>query len=115
MSIFESVNDTTDKMLEAGETYVKKTEAYYKLKIFQQFTVSISFITKALLIGGLLFIGLLFLALAAAIGIGKWLDNASLGYLIVAGVFLIMTTFIYYKRGLINNKIIKILAPKFFD
>lgn len=115
MNIFESVNETTGKMSDAGETYVKKTQEYYKLKVFQQLTVSISLVAKGLIIGGLLFIGLFFLALAAAVAIGEWLNNIALGYVIVAGLFLIITAIIYYKRHFINNKIIKALATKFFD
>jgi hypothetical protein len=50
-----------------------------------------------------------------AMAIGEWLDNIALGYIIVAGLFLLVTTIIYYNRGYINSKIIKTLSIKFFD
>mgnify|MGYP003109120999 FL=1 len=115
MNIFESLNETSGKMLDAGENYVEKSQAYYKLKIFQQLTVSISLVAKGLVIGGLLAIGLFFLAFASALAIGQWLDNLALGYLIVAGLFLIATGVIYLKRAAINTIIIKSLSTKFFD
>ena len=115
MNIFESLNDTSGKLIDAGDAYVKKTEEYYKLKLFQQISVSISLITKAFIIGGLLFVGLFFLALALALALGEWLDNLALGYLIVAALFLLITVILYYNRQVINKKIIRTLSIKFFD
>ncbi|HLV14910.1 MAG TPA: hypothetical protein VKY41_07000 [Xanthomarina sp.] len=115
MNIFETINHKSGKMADAGETYVKKSQEYFKLKIFQQISVSISLVAKVLVIGGLMFIGLFFLAFALALAIGQWLDNLALGYLIVALLFLLATTLVYYKRAFINNKIIKSLSSKFFD
>lgn len=115
MNIFESINDTSGKMTDAGKNYLKKTEEYYKLKIFQQISVSLTLITKALVIGALLFVGLFFLAFSLALAIGEWLNSLALGYLIVAGLFIIATIVAYYKRHLINQIIIKSLSSKFFD
>ena len=115
MNILESIKETSGKMADAGETYVKKTEEYYKLKVFQQITVSISFVTKGLIIGGVLFLALFFLAFSLAFAIGKWLDSLALGYLIIAALFLIITVILYYNRRVINKKIIQALSSKFFD
>ncbi|PWI30285.1 hypothetical protein DI383_07450 [Flavobacteriaceae bacterium LYZ1037] len=115
MNIFESLNDTTSKMVDAGEVYVKKTEEYYKLKVFQQISVSISFVTRGLIIGSVLFLALFFLTFSLALAIGEWLDNLALGYLIVAAFFLLVTVILYYNRQVINKKIIRTLSTKFFD
>ncbi|MCX7550067.1 phage holin family protein [Xanthomarina sp. F2636L] len=115
MNIFESINDTSGKMADAGETYAKKTQEYIKLKVFQQISVSISYISKALIIGGLLFIALFFLAFASALAIGQWLENLALGYLIVSLLFIILTVIVYYNRKFIDKKIIKRISTKFFD
>ncbi len=115
MNIFESINNTSGKMTDAGEIYLKKSLEYIRLKVFQQISISVSFFAKALIIGGLLFIGLFFLAFALALVIGEWLGNIALGYLIVAALFLIFTAIAYFKRHLINNNIIKSLSSKFFD
>lgn len=114
-NILESINKTSDKALDIGEKYVKDTQEYYKLKIFQQLTITVSLVVKALVIGGLLFIGLMFLALAAAFAIGSWIDNTALGYVIVGILVLTIAIIIYFNRGFINKKIITILSNKFFN
>lgn len=72
-------------------------------------------LAKAFIIGGFFAIGILFLALSAALAIGERLDNMAFGYLIVAGIFLISTVIIYLTRSIINRMIIKHFSSKFFD
>ena len=115
MNIFESINKKSEEMVDTGETYIKKSQEYYKLKVFQQISVSISLVAKVLIVGGLLFIGLFFLAFALAFAIGEWLGDLALGYLIVALIFLFTMVLVYYNRKFINNKIVKSLSTKFFD
>lgn len=114
-NIFESINNTSDKAVDIGEKYLRDTQDYYKLKIFQQLTVSISMIAKAFLIGGLLFIGLIFVSIAAALALGDLLNSNAIGYLIVATIFLILGGIIYSNRSNINHSIIKKMSPKFFN
>lgn len=114
-NIFESINNTSDKAVDVGEKYIKDTREYYRLKIFQQLTVTVSLVAKVMIIGGLLFIGLIFLSVAAALAIGKELENAALGYVIVAGFFLLLGFVLYLTRNFINSKIISKLSPKFFN
>jgi hypothetical protein len=114
-NIFESINDTTDSATEIGEKYIDDSIEYYKLKVFQQLTISVSMIAKAFIIGGLLFIGLIFLSVAAALAIGKWMDSVALGYVIVAAFFLIVGAIIYFQRAIISSKIIVKMSPKFFN
>ncbi len=114
-NIFESINNTTDSAAEIGEKYLNDTKEYFRLKIFQQLTISVGMIAKALIIGGLLFIGLIFLSVAAALAIGQWIDSVALGYLIVAAIFLIVGAIIYFQRSIISRKIIVKMSPKFFN
>lgn len=113
--MFESINESSAKMVDAGETYIKKSQEYYKLKVFQQISVSISLVAKVLLVGGFLFVGLFFMAFAAAMALGEWLGDLALGYIIVAGIFLLTTVIIYSQREFVNKMIIKSLSSKFFD
>ena len=114
-NIFESINSTSDKAVDVGEKYLKDTQEYYKLKIFQQLTISISMMAKVLAIGGILFIGLIFLSIAGAVAIGQWLDNPALGWVIMSGIFFFIGLIIYATRNVINEKIIAKLSPKFFN
>ncbi|WP_250434295.1 hypothetical protein [Hanstruepera flava] len=115
MKLFESINETSGKMTDAGEAYFKKSQEYLKLKVFQQISVSITFVAKALVIGSLLFIGLFFASFALAMAIGEWLDNLALGYLMLGVVFLLGCVLVYYQRHTIERKVIKSLSSKFFN
>lgn len=114
MSVFESINSTSDKAVDTGEIYVKKTSEYFKLKVFYQLTHTISMLGKALIIGAVLFIGSIFLAIALAIYIGEELGNVALGYLIVGGLFLLIAVIIYALRHLIDGKVIAKVQTNFF-
>ena len=114
MNIFESINNTSDKASDIGERYVTKSYEYFKLKIFQQLSFTVSLVAKAIVIGAVLFIGLIFMAVAGAIAIGNALGHVSLGYLIVGGVFVIIALMIYLLRNQIDSKIINTFHSKFF-
>ncbi|MGC1632793.1 MAG: hypothetical protein WA749_11845 [Gelidibacter sp.] len=114
MSIFESINNTSNKATDIGERYFDRSFEYFKLKVFQQLTYTISMIGKALIIGAVLFIGLILLSISAAIAIGDALQNVALGYLIMGGVFMIIGFIIYKVRYVVDAKIIEKFQIKFF-
>ncbi|UAB75704.1 hypothetical protein [Mesoflavibacter sp. SCSIO 43206] len=115
MSVFEQINQTSSQAVDKGEEFLKKSHEYYRLKIFQQLTSSVSLLVKAVVVGAFVLVGLLFLAISAAIGIGKALDSVSLGYLIVGAIFILISVLFYMFRSKINNKVIASLSKTFFD
>ncbi|QCX39179.1 hypothetical protein FF125_12295 [Aureibaculum algae] len=115
MNIFESINESTTNAVKSGENYVKKTEEYLKLKIFQQLSFSLSMLVKIALVGGFIFLGLIFLSIAGAIALGKVLGNIPLGILIV-GILLLLFAFIaFLLRKKIDKTIISKYSKSFFD
>ncbi|MEO8774396.1 MAG: phage holin family protein [Gelidibacter sp.] len=114
MNVFESINNTSEKVSDIGERYVTKSYEYFKLKVFQQLSYTVSMLGKAIIIGAVLFIGLIFMAVAGAIAIGEALGQVSLGYLIVGGIFMIIGLIVYQVRHLIDGKIINKFQSKFF-
>ena len=114
-NIFESISNTSDKAGDIGAKYLKDTQEYYKLKIFQQLTLSIGMVAKALVIGGLLFIGLIFMSVSLALAIGNYFGNVAIGYLVMATVFLLLAVLLYYKRAIIGKQVIAKMSPKFFN
>ena len=114
MSVFESINSTSEKATDIGEDYIKKSREYFKLKVFQQLSYTASMVGKAVIIGGVLFIGLIFLAVASAIALGDWLGHIALGYLVVGVIFLIVGFIIYKVRYLIDGKVIAKIQTKLF-
>ncbi|HKJ06251.1 MAG TPA: hypothetical protein VJ970_02165 [Flavobacteriaceae bacterium] len=115
MAVFESLNETTDKALEKGQEFIKNSEAYYKLKIFQMTTASLSLLLKAVIFGSFMLIAFLFIAFSLAVAIGNALDSNIWGYIIVALLFIGLAVVSYLFREHIENAIIKKLSYKFFD
>jgi len=115
MTVFESLNETTNKATDAAEKYANTSKEYFKLKVFQQLSLTLSLATKVLIIGGLMGLAFIFIAVAGAIAIGEELDSLPLGYLIVGIIFLILSIIIYSLRNRINTKVITAVSDKFFD
>lgn len=115
MTVFESLNRTTDKATEKAEKYIKTTQKYVMLKVFQQITLSLSLVVKLAIIGGFVMLATVFLAVSAAIAIGNALENMALGYLVVGVVFLLIAVLVYFMRHLIDTRIITSVSNKFFD
>ncbi|HLV39585.1 hypothetical protein [Xanthomarina sp.] len=115
MNVFNSIGETTDKATDIGETYFKASHQYLKLKIFQQLTLSVSMVTKLVVIGAFLFLGLIFCAVATAMAIGEALENLLLGYLIIGAFFLFTAILIYWSRAAINKIVLQKIGDKFFS
>jgi hypothetical protein len=115
MNIFESINESTTNVVKSGEDYIKRTEAYYKLKVFQQLSLSFSLLVKIALVGGFLFLGLVFLAIAGAIALGNLLGSISLGILIVGLIILLFGLMAYALRKRIDKTILNKFSKSFFD
>ncbi|MCX7547231.1 hypothetical protein OS188_04615 [Xanthomarina sp. F1114] len=115
MNLFNSIGETTDKAADIGETYFKSSHQYLKLKIFQQLTLSVSMVTKLVVISAFLFLGIIFCAVAAALAIGDALENPLLGFLIVGVFFMLIAILIYVGRGAINRIVIQKIGDKFFS
>lgn len=115
MEVIEKINSTTNKGADFSKKYIETSYQYGKLKIFQLVTVSISATVKMFLVGGFISIGLFFLAFASAVFLGNYLNNISLGYLIVGLFFLISAIFIFSLRKKIDKKIIQKMSEIFFD
>ena len=115
MSVFESINNTTDKAQDLGENYLKYSHKYIKLKIFQQISFSITLFAKVFSIGCLLVLAFLFLAISGSIAIGDALGNVALGYLIIGGVLLLLAFLTFLIRSKIERLILRTLSEKFFN
>ena len=83
MSLFDSLNHNSSEAVDIGKKYVETTKEYYKLKLFQQTTNAFSFLSKMAVIGGLLFLGLIFMTVSGAIALGNALGSIILSCLII--------------------------------
>lgn len=115
MNLFESLIGESEDGLDVGKKYITTSYKYTKLKTFQIFTYSISFIIKLLLIGSLILAGVIFLAIASAVAIGDYYRNPSLGYLIIGLLLFFISLLFFFFRNKIDKKIIRKIASLFFD
>ena len=113
MSVFENLHNTTDKATDLGEKYIKTSRQYFRLKIFQQVSFSISLFAKLFAIGSLLFIAfLLELNLFPPLLL---YNNPAYGFLIVAGIFILLGLLMYLLRKSLETLVIRTLSEKFFN
>ncbi|WP_055437502.1 hypothetical protein [Lacinutrix algicola] len=114
MSVINSINEASNKAIDQSEEYLRKSHDFYKLKIFQQLSISVSMIFKAVAIGGVFLIGLIFLSIALAFYIGKLLGSYTMGFVVVGLIFSICAVLMYVFRGYIDEKVIQKLSKTFF-
>lgn len=115
MGLVDAINNTNEKAAKVSERYVKTSLKYYKLKIFQQLSISVSIVFKAIVIGGLAIMCVLISAIGLALLIGESTDNYPLGFFMVGLLFFMLSILAYMLRDFINKKVIKKLSKNFFD
>ncbi len=115
MNILDSINDTTGKALDFGGKYLNKSGEYYQLKIFQQLTSSFSFLCKLVLLGSLIFLGIIFITVAGSLALGEYLGSLPLACVIIGGGLFLIAFIIYLLRKQIDRKVIEKMSVTFFD
>lgn len=115
MGVFESLNHTSNKAVDLSEQFYKKSQEYYKLKVFQQLALTTGMFCKMAILGSLAFLGLLFLTVGGTIFLGEILGSMIYACLIIGVLFFIIVLVIFKMRNRIDNMIVKKLSGKFFN
>lgn len=115
MSLIDALSETNTKATDLGEKYFKTSYKYYKLKLFQQLSISIGMVFKTIAIGGLILLGIGFFAVALALFLGELLGSYALGFTILGILFILISCVAYMFRRYINNLAVKKLSKKFFN
>lgn len=115
MAIIESINNVTNKAVEVGEDYIKSSQEYYTLKIFQQLSYSFSTLYKIIVIGSFILLGVIFITISGALYLGEYLNSMPLGCLIVGGALFIVAGVVYLLRKYIDKSVIHKVGNKFFN
>jgi hypothetical protein len=115
MGVIDSLNETSNKAIDVGEVYYKKTQEYYRLKVFQQLTMTTGMLLKMVVIGGLGFLALIFLTVAGIIYLGNVLNSMVSACLIAGALFIVLLILAYVFRRNIDNMVVKKLSVKFFN
>lgn len=115
MSVFESLNETSNKAVDVGEDYYTKTKAFYKLKVFQQLAGTTGIFCKTALVGSMIFLGFLFFIIALTVYLAKILGSDIQACLSVGVLLWLIGLVFYFLRKRIDNLIVRKLSNKFFD
>ena len=113
---FEELKEHTENIQDQGQAYIETSIAYYKLRGFKVAMKSTTLILRFTLIFLCFLMVLLFCSIAGAFLIGQSLNNYALGFLIVGGVYLVLTGLIFLlKDKIIEGPILEKFSEIFFN
>jgi hypothetical protein len=113
---FEDLKEHTDAVQENAKAYLDSSIAYYKLWGFKVAMKSTTLMLKFLLITICLSIVLLFVSIAGAFALGNLFGSYPLGFLAVAGIYLVLALLLFLvKDKIVEGPILEKFSEIFFN
>jgi hypothetical protein len=113
---FEEIKEQTEDFQEQLQACIDSNVAYYKLWGFKVAMKSTTMILKFTLILLCFSMVLLFCSIAAALVIGDRLDSNAMGFLIVGGMYLLVTACLFLiKDKIVEGPILEKFSEIFFN
>jgi len=113
---FEEVKDNLEDIQENTKAYIDSSIAYYKLWGFKVAMKSTTLALKFFLIAICLVIVLLFVSVAGSLALGQLFNNYPLGFLCVAGVYLVLALLLFLvKDKIVEGPILEKFSEIFFN
>ena len=113
---FEELKEHTEDIQKQAQSYIENSVAYYKLWGFKVAMKSTTMMLKFALIAMSLTMVLFFFSVAGAFAIGEALDSYALGFLIVAGFYLIVSILVFLiKDKIVEGPILEKFSEIFFN
>ncbi|MEX1191455.1 MAG: competence protein [Brumimicrobium sp.] len=112
---FSELRDNVDDLQQDTKAYIDKNIEYYKLLGFKIVAkTTIMFVKYSLILLSFAFV-LLFGSIAAGFAIGSVLENTALGFLIIAGAYLVIgLIFLLLNYKAVEKPILKRFSDMFF-
>ena len=112
----EEIKENVEDIQENAKAYIESSVAYYKLWGFKVAMKSTTLMLKFFLIAFCLMIVLLFISVAGAMAIGNLLHSYPFGFLIVAGVYLVLALLLFLiKDKIVEGPILEKFSEIFFN
>lgn len=112
----EKISENLEDIQENTKAYLDKSIAYYKLWGFKVAMKSTTLALKFFLIAICLMIVLLFVSIAGALSLGQLLSSYTYGFLIVAGVYLVLAMLLFLvKDKIVEGPILEKFSEIFFN
>lgn len=113
---FEEIKEHTEDIQKQAKDYIENSVAYYKLWGFKVAMKSTTMMLKFALIAMSLSMVLLFCSVAGAFAIGEALHSYALGFLIVGGIYLVLTGLLFLiKDKVVEGPILEKFSEIFFN
>ena len=113
---FEDIKENSEDLLEQAKTFLESNVSYYKLWLFKATMKSTTMLLKLFLLSVMLVMVTVFFSIAAALTIGYGLGNFVYGFLIVGGIYLILSIIIYkIQDNIVEGPILKKFSEFFFN
>jgi len=114
--MLEELKENVDNIQENTKAYIETSIAYYKLWGFKVAMKSTTLMVKFFLIAFCLMIVLLFISIAGALVFGEMLNSYPLGFLSVAGIYLVLALFLFFvKDRIVEGPILAKFSEIFFN
>ena len=113
---FEELKEHADDIRDQAKDFIKSNIDYYRLIGFKMAMKSTTLMLRFILISMGLLLVLLFCSIAGAFAIGHYLNNYALGFLIVGGIYLVLTGLLYLNKDrIVEGPILKKFSEIFFN
>ena len=114
--MLEELKENVDNIQENTKAYIETSLAYYKLWGFKVAMKSTTLMVKFFLIAFCLVIVLLFISIAGALFFGEMLNSYPLGFLSVAGIYLVLALILFFvKDRIVEGPILAKFSEIFFN
>ena len=113
---FDELKENVEDIQENAKAYLESSISYYKLWGFKVAMKSTTMILKFFLISICLMIFLLFISIAGAIALGQMMDSYPIGFMIVAGIYLVLALLLFLvKDKIVEGPILEKFSEIFFN
>ena len=114
--MLEELKENVDNIQENTKAYIETSLAYYKLWGFKVAMKSTTLMVKFFLIAFCFMIVLLFISIAGAFVFGEMLNSYPLGFLSVAGIYLVLAILLFFvKDRIVEGPILTKFSEIFFN
>lgn len=116
MALLKEIKEDVSKIQDDTKVYIETSVEYYKLRGFKIAAKSITVFLKLLLVTVTAVLMLICGSIAASLAIGDALENVALGFLIMAGFYLILLiVFVFARPRMIEKSILRRFSEIFFN